>query len=82
MTIATTTDFRQHMSDYLDMIKKWEILYLWRRKKKEFVILPIELIDEEDVEMLRSTYLSTTVSDRRAEPTLSLDDIQSSLSDD
>lgn len=61
MTIATTTDFRKHMSEYLEQIKKGDVLFLGRRKKKEFVVLPVELFDEEDIETLRSEKLAAIV---------------------
>ena len=79
MSVITTTEFRSNLSDYLAEIKKWHLIFLWRRKKKEFVVLPIELFDEEDVEMLQSRNLSDTVEKRRKEKTVSFEDAESLL---
>lgn len=45
MNVITTTDFRKNMAQYLDQIKIWNILYLWRRKRPEFVLLPTHLLE-------------------------------------
>ncbi len=79
MNTITTTEFRSHMSDYLDDIKKWDVLFLWRRNKKEFIILPIELLDVEDIESLKSAHLAKKIAQARSEEKVSIHDIEQFL---
>lgn len=41
MTYANITDFRTNLSNYLEKVKyEKTILILWKRQKKEFIVLP------------------------------------------
>ena len=79
MTYATTSEFRSNMSNYLEEVRKWEVLYLWRRNKKEFVIVPTSLIDEEDIEIMQSKYLAEKIAKARKSKRYSLDEVKKSL---
>ena len=67
------------MTEYLEQVKKWDLLYLWRRNKKEFVIIPMTLIDEEDVEILQSRYLREKIAESRKSERVSFDEVVESL---
>ena len=79
MTYATTSEFRSNMSNYLEEVRKWEVLYLWRRNKKEFVIVPTSLIDEEDIEIMQSKNLAEKIAKARKSKRYSLDEVKKSL---
>lgn len=64
------------MSRYLADVAKGTPLYVWRRDKKEFVIIPTSLIDEEDIESLQSIHLAWLIAERRAQETISLEEME------
>ena len=79
MTYTTTSDFRMNMAEYLDKVKMGAVLFLWRRKKKEFVILPSSMIDEEDLEILKSKRLKELIEERKQQKTFSLEEVENLL---
>lgn len=75
MTVVTTTHFRSHLSDYLELVKEWKQLVFGRRGKKEFIVLPYGLLDEEDIEVLQSRHLAKIVAESRKGNTVSLEEV-------
>lgn len=79
MAYATRSDFRADMATYLKKAKKWEVLYIGTREDKEFVVIPCELIDEEDIAALQSKELAELVEERRKQKTVWLDELSRSV---
>ncbi len=76
---ATTSDFRKGMSDYLEQVKQGDVLCLGRRNKKEFMIVPTSLLDEEDIEIMQSKHLAQKIAQARREETISLEELATNL---
>ena len=71
MFTVTTTMFRNNLSEYLDRVRDGETLYLGRRNKKEFIVLPADLFSDEDIEALQSKTLRNKIQNALQSKTLS-----------
>jgi hypothetical protein len=67
------------MSDYLEQVKQGDVLCLGRRNKKEFMIVPTSLLDEEDIEIMQSKHLAQKIAQARREETISLEELATNL---